>query len=60
MREFVELILSHFEVFGFAVPLLWVLVAGLLAAAAAFRAWSPLGVGALLAGFSYLVPLIKP
>ncbi|NNF78414.1 MAG: hypothetical protein HKN05_10340 [Rhizobiales bacterium] len=59
MHEFIALILSSVEVFGFAVPLMWFVSAGLIVAAVALRAWTTVGVVALLAVFPYMVPMLN-
>ncbi len=60
MREFLEFMLSNVEIYDLSIPLLWVISGALLAVAAALRAWSSLGVVALLASLSYLAPFVKP
>lgn len=60
MKEFVEALLSSFEVFGVTIPLLWVLAGIVLVVAVLLRTWSTVGVAALLAGLSYLAPFVRP
>ncbi len=59
MSEFVEIILSSVDVFGFAIPVMWFVSAGLIVAAISLRAWTTAGVVALLAGFPYMVPMLN-
>lgn len=59
MREFLEFMLSNVEIYDLSIPLLWVVSGVLLAVAAALRAWSSVGVVALLASLSYLAPFVK-
>ncbi len=59
MDEFIRILLSSFEVFGVSIPLLWLIAGAIMAVAVAVRAWSSMGVAALLVGLSYLAPFVK-
>lgn len=59
MDEFIRVLLSSFEVFGVSIPLLWLVAAAIMAVAITLRAWSSVGVAALLVGLSYLAPFVK-
>ncbi len=59
MEQIIQILLSRIEVFGVTVPLLWLIAGFLIVWGVARRVWSPVGVVALVAIFSYWIPFLK-